>query len=249
MNVEKLSGLGMWEKWQEKVKESLPNFAADPIYVSQNSYSESQFKKMAKEVAKSGAVDIGGKIRDSEFGGRVVETELGGVTRMWLDGNVEIDFLRRNVPDLKYFRVLDIGAGYGRLAVMLAPFVQSITCVDPVPISEELCRDYTRRFAPDVRVLSIGEFVESPPEFDLAINIHSWNECLLEQVENWIEALVELKVQYLFTVSHGDATAAYKAWFNGSLPSFRPAIEKYYTLIKEEILALEGNPHALWFLK
>jgi SAM-dependent methyltransferase len=239
----------MWEEWQEKVRTALPNFAAESVYASQNSYSEKRFNDIAKEVARFGPVDVGGKTRDAEFGGRVVETELGGVTRMWLDGNVEIDFLRRNIPDMRYMRVLDIGAGYGRLAAMLAPLVESVTCVDPVPISEELCRFYTKRFAPNVRVLSLAEFTRFPLCFDLAINIHSWNECLLRQVENWTDTLADLKVPYLFTVSHGDATCAYKAWFNGTLPSFRPAIEKHYTLVKEEILALEGNPHALWLLK
>ena len=181
----------MWTNWQENVKSAMPNFAKSPIYVSQDSYPEEKFREVAKAVAELGPIDIEGKIRDSEFGARVVETELGGVTRMWLDGNVEIDFIRRNLPGLQGMRVLDIGSGYGRLAVMLSPLVKSFTCIDPVPISENICRFYTNKFSPAVKVLSIDEFVNSPAEFDLAINTHSWNECMLPQIEEWIDAIVE----------------------------------------------------------
>jgi SAM-dependent methyltransferase len=191
-------------------------------------------------------VDATGKTRDAEFGARVVETALGGVTRMWLDGNVEIDFLRRNLPGLERLRVLDIGAGYGRLAVMLRPFVKEYTCVDPVAISTALCRAYTARFAPEVITLGIEEFVNNNTTYDLAINIHCWNECTLAQVDTWIRAIAERKIPYLFTVDHGRADGAYRAWNNTG--SFRPVIEKHYRLVKEETLAIERNSHALWIL-
>ena len=241
-----LSSLGMWDEWQKKASTS--NFASESVYVAQNSYSEERFREVAKEVATFGPVDVmGGMTRDAEFGARVVETELGGVTRMWLDGNVEIDFIRRNIPNMERLRVLDIGAGYGRLAVMMRPLVKEYTCVDPVKISTEICRAYTARFDSRVITLGIEEFSNSNAKYDLAINIHCWNECTLEQVEAWIQAIADRKIPYLFTVDHGRPGEAYNAWNNTG--SFRPVIENHYRLVKEETLAIERNSHALWVLK
>jgi hypothetical protein len=247
-DMSKLSALGMWEEWQKKASASISKFATEAVYATQNSYSEERFKEVAKEVAAFGPVDVVfGRTRDAEFGARVVETELGGVTRMWLDGNVEIDFIRRNIPNMERLRVLDIGAGYGRLAVMMRPLVKEYTCVDPVKVSTEICRTYTARFDPRVITLGIEEFVNSNAKYDLAINIHCWNECTLEQVDAWIEAIADRKIQHLFTVDHGRPGAAYNAWNNTG--SFRPVIESHYRMVKEETLAIEQNAHALWILK
>lgn len=249
MNLSKLSvNGGMWDEWQNKVKAAGQNFASDAIYCSQtgNGHTDSDYIQSAKEVAKMVQIDPDGKTRDTTYGARTVETVLGPVTRMWLDGNVEYDFLRRNYLALSKLRVLEIGAGYGRLAVMLRPLVASYTCVDAVPISTELCRQYTTRFAPDVRVSTLQEFVESPGQYDLAINIHSWNECSGQQVTNWIDCILELKIPYLFTVDHGNSDVNYMAWGG---PCFRPLLEKHFSLVNEEILSMEQNPHALWRLK
>jgi hypothetical protein len=247
-DLSKLSALGMWQEWQKKAQASVSNFAAESVYVSQNSYSEERFNEVAKEVAAFPPVDIGGKSRDSEFGARVVQTALGGVTRMWLDGNVEIEFIRRNMPGfLQKSSVLDIGAGYGRLAVMMRPLVKEYTCVDPVKVSTAICRDYTARFSPTVITLALDEFVNGGAQYDLAINIHCWNECTLEQVDAWVRVIAERKIAFLFTVDHGCPSAAYNSWTNTG--SFRPVIEKHYRMVNEETLAIERNAHAIWELK
>ncbi len=249
--MSKLSELGMWASWQETVKAALPNFARCPIYVEQNSVPESQFYNVTADVLSAGEVDPGGRIRDAEFGARVVNVDfLGPVTRMWLDGNVEIDFLRRSLPSLSEASVLDIGAGYGRLAVMLRPFVKDLTCVDAVPISTQLCRGYTQRFAPTVKVMDLADFEANPPQgIDLAINIHSWNECKLSQIKNWLDVLDQMQVPFLFTVSHGQLNhkpePSYRAWGDDH-PDFRHLLEARYALVKEESLGLSPNPHALW---
>lgn len=247
----------MWQEWQARVQAALPNFAANPIYVEQDSVPTERFVALAEQVWQMSPFDPNGKTRDREFGARVVNTPLGDVTRMWLEGCVEINFLAHNLLGLPMMRTLDIGAGYGRLAVMLQPFVKSMTCVDAVPVSTELCEGYCRRFQPDVEVLSLPAFVEMMPrrQFDLAINIHSWNECTIEQVEKWLEALKTMGVPYLFTVSHGQIDhqpePSYRTWSAelGQGPSFRPLLERDYTLMAEESLGLSPNPHALWIRK
>lgn len=251
--AQKLSQLSMWEDWQNVVKNSLPNFCASPIYVQQRSQTDADFERAAKQVAQAGIIDHHGKLRDEQFGAIVRETEaLGRVTRMWIDSNVEIGFLRRHL-DLAAMTVLDIGAGYGRLAVPLSSFVAKYHCVDAVPISTEICRRYTHMFAPRVNVLPLEEFCETRNDLgvDLAINVHSWNECSLEQVAQWISVLVEMKAKYLFVVSNGSISggrSAYHTWGGGG-ESFRPLLESVGDLIAEESIGLSLHPHSLWKLK
>ncbi len=253
--MSRLSELGMWESWQETVKAALPNFAANPIYVEQNSVPEEKYRELAERVEGFEVVDWEGKIRDAEFGARIVETGIGPVTRMWLEAQEEINFITRklgfNVSDLN---VLDIGAGYGRLAVPLSEVAKNVTCVDAVPISTQICRDYCARFAPSVKVLSLEEFEATYQnlKFDLAINIHSFNECKLGQIKEWLAVLKEMAVPYLFTVSHGQMNhipePSYRA-YGDDHPDFRHLLEAQYDLIAEESLGLSPNPFALWKLK
>lgn len=242
--------LAMWDYWQQKVRDSLPNFAAHPIYVDQGQ-SEAEFQSVADAVMKAGPVEKEGMLRDAAHGARVVDTTYGKLTRMWLDSNVELDFLRRHLPTAK--RVLDIGAGYGRLAVAGREVFERYVCVDAVPISTEVCREYCGWYASQTEVPSLPDFLaiysHNYNDIDLAINVHSWNECTREQIEAWLNVLAEIGVPYLFTVSHGQNDASiecsYYAWESGR-PSWRPLIEERYDLIAEEALGFSLHPHAIW---
>ena len=253
MDISGLSELAMWEDWQEIVRRNLPNFAASPIYVQQRSQTQEDFEIAAEYVARRPKIDPNGKTRDAEFGGIVRQTRaLGAVTRMWIDSNVEADFLRRHL-DLQETRALDIGAGYGRLAVALSPIMRGYYCVDAVPISTEICREYLHRFAPMAGIFSLSEFGEIADTLapDLAINIHSWNECSLPQIARWLGVLRAIGVPMLFTVSNGKiggGKSAYASWGGGG-ESFRPLLEAQYDLIAEESIGLSSHPHALWRLK
>lgn len=269
-----LAQLAMWNTWQDKVREALPNFAADRIYVEQNSPSQAEFEEVARWVERRGMIDLHGRTRDEQYGARVVRTQpFGAITRMWLDSNVEYHFLCEALGMSKCWtgpfnadsgakrlgdmNVLEIGAGYGRLAVPLAPLVRNYSCVDAVPISTKLCLDYVDEHgAPNIYVYVLDHFVKTRKHMhvDLAINIHSWNECSLEQIANWLAVLKEMDVRYLFTVSHGQLETvpeakrvqrAYYSWGNGQ-PSFRPLLEADYDLVAEESIGLGLHPHALW---
>ena len=126
------------------------------------------------------------------------------------------------------------------MAVMLSPFVRSYLCVDPVRVSTEVCRTYTARYAPSVRVLSMDQFGQMDGAPTLAINVHSWNECTAAQITGWLERLASLGVPMLFTVSH---TSAYQTW---DRQNFRILLEARYRLVAEEAIGLGRSPHALW---
>ena len=244
LDLKGLEELAMWSQWQEVVKNSLPNFCADRIYVEQLSPSQEEFEAVAEYVAHN-LMDSEGKTRDAAYGGIIRNTKaLGEVTRMWLDANIEIDFLTRHMPCWENARVLEIGAGYGRLAVMLEFFVKEYYCIDAVPISTELCKMYCAAHGNQVQVLELSDLAEMDESsaINLAINIHSFNECNLVQIARWLDILWEMRVPWLFTVSHPDS----QAYLSYDLKSWKELILNYYDLVAEEFIGLGKCPHALW---
>jgi SAM-dependent methyltransferase len=240
----KLHGTGMWSTWQEKVKAALPYFCADCVYVGQGiAETDDDYRRVAEQLSHGMLYDRAGLGRDIEFGGRAVDTCLGRTTRMWLDSNVEANFMARHL-NLAELSVLDIGAGYGRLAVVMREAVKDYTCVDTVPISSFICDYYVRRFAPSVRVVTLREYEADNAHYDVAVNIHSWNECSIDQVRAWMDDLARRSVRYLFTVPHNNA-AHQPQWALYGGPSFRPELEARYKVIAEERLSF-GCQHVLW---
>ena len=251
----KLGELGMWETWVQRVRDSMPNFCANEIYVEQLSPGDDQFyEAMAKLKSRNWTLlDPEGRTRDAQFGGIVRKIHRHGeMTRMWADAQMEINFLSRFLP-LRHARVLEIGGGYGRLAVILATLVHQYVCVDAVPMTTDLCKLYCSKFRPEVIVPTLAEFAQMAPTLEptLAINVHSFNECTLEQIERWLDLLVEMKVGHLFTVSHGRADGhepPYRIW-DGSGGDFRPLIEARFALVAEEANPIGNHPQALWVIK
>ena len=119
---------------------------------------------------------------------------------------LEIKFLEDCGIDLDTSRVLDIGAGYGRLADRLMTAFPGIfvACADPITMSRFVCRRYltSRGFPSTVPVLHPDQ-VSALRRIDLAINVHSWSECTPEEVEWWMHTLRIMKVPRLFVVPHG----------------------------------------------
>jgi len=264
MRVDPLTALAMWDTWQAQVRAALPAFAASPWYVEQDRQSPAEVDAVVATLGDPG--DRAGMIRDVPHGARPFPTRHGFVTRSWVDGQIEIAFLRRALPagvDLAALDVLDIGAGYGRLAVQLAPFVRSYTCVDPVAVSVEVCRTYTQQYAPSVRVLDVAGLRAAGPTLrpTLALNVHSWNECTAAQIGGWLDLLDDLGVPLLFTVSHGQnagvcpsgvtasgtgVETSYRAWDSDATHSYKPRLLARYALLAEDSIGISQHPHALW---
>jgi hypothetical protein len=139
------------------------------------------------------------------------ETDKDGsakfVSRDLLDSACELLFLERTLrishrPGLK---VLDIGAGYGRLAYRAVTALDNIDtyfCIDAIPESTFISSYYlSRKGAVHTRVVPLDHQQDLVAgTIDLAVNIHSFSECAIEAVDYWISRCAELKVEYLFIV-------------------------------------------------
>jgi hypothetical protein len=131
------------------------------------------------------------------------------LSRDLLDSINELYFLDRELGlfDREKVRVLDIGAGYGRLAHRMHEALPHLTryhCVDAVPESTFLCEFYTgfRGCDDKVVVVPLDEVAGSLPvgEIDLAVNIHSFSETGLVAINAWLDELCRLRVPWLLIV-------------------------------------------------
>jgi hypothetical protein len=220
---------GLWRSHANVIE--VENFRADRQYLG--CQAEYPYVAMGAWATEREPTLIAGMVEDAAFGcnafGYKHAPDLGYVvSRDLLDSVAELHFLRSNLVGVR--RVLDIGSGYGRLAhrwTEVDPDV-FVFCTDPVPVSRVVCEKYlafrgvTRAMV--VRPEELGRLM-SP---DLAVNIHSWSECTLDEVVWWLDWLVERNVEHLFTIPHDveylTGWGADGRW-EASGPSFRPELE------------------------
>jgi SAM-dependent methyltransferase len=167
----------------------------------------------------------------------------GRFSRDLLESVNELLFLERELAFGRGapFSVVDIGAGYGRLAHRMAeayPHLADYCCVDAVPESTFVC-DYHLRHrgcVPPTRVVRLDRLDEElePGSFDLAVNIHSWSECTFEAVGAWVRLLERLRVEKLFVVPN-EPTELLTLEPDLSRRDFMPLLERAgYRLVRRE---------------
>ncbi|HEY1078063.1 MAG TPA: putative sugar O-methyltransferase [Fontimonas sp.] len=147
---------------------------------------------------------------DGSFGCWRYEYEgLPPISRDLIDSVLEIAFLERELKVLsaKNLRILDIGAGYGRMAHRMleaCPGITDYACVDALPESSFLCRYYLnhKKLLGRARVVPLDELPQQlkVDGFDLALNIHSFSECTHAAVEWWVKKVQELRVPYFLII-------------------------------------------------
>lgn len=162
---------------------------------------------------------------DGEFG-VVTTTALNGkrISRDLVDSIAEAYFIEE-IAGARRGRILDIGAGYGRLAHRLTTIWPEVAVysTDAVAVSTAICDYYLR----DRGVIGRAPVIpyhqlETLPRIHLACNIHSWSECSFDAIAFWLELLERQRVPLLFVVPHDDD---FRLW--GREGSFRPLIESH----------------------
>jgi putative sugar O-methyltransferase len=175
---------------------------------------------------------------DDKFGNFTFQIAGRTVSRDLLDSINELYFLNKHLDiERKNARILDIGAGYGRLAcrtVTAFPGVRYL-CTDAVAVST-FVSDFYLRFrgvqdrAVAVPLDQIEQTLEIEP-VDLAVNIHSFSECSAEAIGWWLRLLSRNRVNYLMIVPNGDTPNL----LTNDKNDFQPIVEQHgYRLICRE---------------
>jgi putative sugar O-methyltransferase len=179
---------------------------------------------------------------DESFGNFVFSIAGRHVSRDLLDSVGEIHFLDRRLGlgSRAGARVLDIGAGYGRLAhrmVSALDGLEAYYCTDAVAVSTFVSEYYLRfRDAGKAVVIPLDEIetaLRGHP-VDLAVNIHSFSECRMQAIEWWIRLLSANRVKNLMIVPNWSPGRGDRLLTNDG-QDFLPLLERYgyRTVVKE----------------
>lgn len=207
----------------------LERFRAPDQYLEQLPEPRYLYRALVQHIVEIGKGDwlrtLG---EDGAFGCLTVDVDGLTVSRDLLDSILELSFLEATLgTDVRLANVLDIGAGYGRLAHrMTAAWPMSfVWCTDPVDVSRGVCERYlSYRGVRHARVVHPDDLALDRA-IDLAVNIHSWSECTRDEVAWWMDWLVAHHVPHLFVIPHMDDCAC----VDGG--EFRSVIEGHgYTL-------------------
>lgn len=151
---------------------------------------------------------------DGAFGVHALEVAGRLVSRDILDSAREIAFLTQHVtPREGPLRVLDIGAGYGRLPHRLTEVLGDSVrayATDGFPTSSFLAEFYLRYRRTPAEMVPLDEFdgfIGKTP-IDVAVNIHSFSECTLDAIEWWISRLARAGVPNLMVIPNEGARTA-----------------------------------------
>lgn len=148
---------------------------------------------------------------DEFFGNFTFRIDNRLISRDLLDSIMEIYFLEKHLSLSlsKDMTVLDIGAGYGRLAhrmVSALPNIQNYLCTDAVAVSTFISEYYLRFRGTEGRakVVPLDEIENMLRNrtVNIALNIHSFPECNLSAIDWWLSLLEEHRVRYLMIVPH-----------------------------------------------
>ena len=147
---------------------------------------------------------------DPLFGVNLFEVDGVPVSRDLLDSAREIGFLQDHVGlGSRPINLLDIGAGYGRMAYRLSQLGLDdlqVFATDAYAkstfISEYHLRFRSARGSAVVPLDEVDDLLERTA-IDVAINVHSFSECTPKAVSWWVEKLAAHDVKFLMVVPNG----------------------------------------------
>lgn len=183
-------------------------------YVSQNRMTGESVERSFRQLAAQHPQLASILTEDGAFGAVTYEVDGHAVSRDLLDSIAEIGYLSEHFDLASGAGILDIGAGYGRLAHRLSESFPAVRmgCADSIPESSALCEAYLEHrhvFADLLGRFEVADYLARLP-VRLATAIHCLPEMSLPAIEQWIALLREGGVDYLFLVPNdiGDLRAS-----------------------------------------
>ena len=198
-----------WSDLRLENQIELRYFRGDSQYLYQRRGTpEAAYALSADYVARHGALGLLDALgEDGAFGALTFEIDGRRVSRDLLDSALEIEALAAwlGADRLAAARVLDVGAGYGRLAHRLCTWAPNarVLATDAVPLSTFVCEyylDFRGCANADVAPLDGVEHELALAGFDLAVNVHSFGEAPRAAVTWWLERIAAAAVPRLWIV-------------------------------------------------
>jgi putative sugar O-methyltransferase len=232
--------------WRHGATEMLSDaFRGHGHYVWQDRHDRSAYHRSYRDLSERYPDLVRQAQEDGAFGARCEEVEGKAISRDLLDSVAEIGSLRSFV-NLDGAKILDIGAGYGRLGhrlVELAPATCDVRCVDGVPASTYLCGLYLDfRKATRATAVPLDEVERSLKKrpATIACNVHSFPEMPIGAIDWWLQALVAYDVRVLFLVPNeiDDLRSAER---DGSRIDFAPLLASHGFSLADEALKYRAS--------
>nr|BBG91923.1 methyltransferase [Streptomyces sp.] len=212
------SPLNSHSQWKDDYRSDLhlPYFRGDNCYVRQvTNFAGRLASSLSRYAGYLHGIDdrrlLGRLVEDGAFGCWAFDHGNGmKISRDLLDSVNELSFLARawDLFDRSDVTVIDIGAGYGRLAHRMVEAFDGIDryyCVDAVPESTFVCSYYLDHRGVSDRAVTIPldrlDEIDGT-RIDLAVNIHSFSEMPYSAIEAWLNWLAVRRVENLFIVSN-----------------------------------------------
>lgn len=180
---------------------------------------------------------------DEQFGNFTFQIDGRLVSLDLLDSIIEILFLEKHLSlsTRHNLTVLDIGAGYGRLAHRMTsalPNIHSYLCTDAYAPSTFISEFYLRYRGSKARVIPLYDIEKTlaAETVELAVNIHSFSECRLEAIEWWLTLLERHHVKHLMIVPNtSDPEGSGAALTTNDGKDFQGIVETHgYKLVAKE---------------
>jgi putative sugar O-methyltransferase len=131
------------------------------------------------------------------------------ISRDLLDSILEIYFLKSFFSNLNELSLLEIGGGYGRLCKRYLDCLpdSKYYITDAIPQSTFFSKIYLGDKKNSViNLYDIQEKIKSL-KIDIAVNIHSFPECNINDIEWWIQFINSNKIKYIFYVPNNPNSA------------------------------------------
>ena len=209
----------VWKQEDNYIQNSFNlNFRGENAYVWQEQLGDNEktyinYYKIIKSIDKDNLLNK--TYECGLYGCKSYDFDNIKISRDLLDSILEIYFLKSFFSNLNELSLLEIGGGYGRLCKRYLDCLpdSKYYITDAIPQSTFFSKIYLNEKKNSViNLYDIQEKIKSL-KIDIAVNIHSFPECNINDIEWWIKFINLNKIKYIFYVPNNPK----------SIPNFMPS--------------------------
>ena len=242
----------VWNQDRDYIKDSFNlNFRGENAFVWQEKLGDNketyiEYYRKIKSIDQDGLLNK--TFECGNYGCLYYEHDGIKISRDLLDSVLEIIFLKSIFKDLDKLSILDIGAGYGRLCKRFLDCYPKTHyyITDAIPFSTYFSQIYLDKRKDNIIPLYDIENKLEEINFNIAINIHSFPECNLLDVEWWVKLINSNSIRYIFYISNDTEISSSGDSVTGIFENYGYKLKLFKNLYKE--LEIENYSYSVPFL-